>query len=60
MGYTKKDNGKACYYVIKERNDGAFDIEKRLVDFNQNLLYANLYSSDIPHKEKILKFTKAI
>lgn len=60
MGYTKKDDSKACYYVIKERNDGAFDIEKRLVDFNHNLLYANLYSSDIPHKEKVLKFTKTI
>ena len=60
MGYIRKDNGKACYYVIKERNDGAFDIEKRLVDFNQNLLYASLYSSNIPHKEKILKFTRRI
>ena len=60
MGYSRRDNGKACYYVMKERNDGAFDVEKRLVDFNQNLLYANTYSSNIPHKEKILRFIKPV
>ena len=58
MGYSKEDFGNACYYVIKEKNDGTFDIEKRLVEFNRNLLQANIVSSDIPHKEKVLKFTR--
>lgn len=58
MGQTKKDLDTACYYVLKEKCDGTFDIEKRLVDFNKNIMLANIVSSDIPHKEKILRFVR--
>ena len=58
MGQTKKDLDTACYYVLKEKCDGTFDIEKRLVDFNKNVMLANIVSSDIPHKEKILRFVR--
>ena len=58
MGHAKNDFGDACYYVLKEKCDGTFDIEKRLIDFNKNIMLANIVSSDIPHKEKILKFVK--
>ncbi len=60
MGYTRKDDGKACYYVLKERVDGGFDIEKRLVDFNRNLLFASIYASNIPYKESVLRFARTI
>lgn len=59
MGYVRRDYKNACYYVIKEKKDGTFDIEKRLVDFNRNLMLGNIISSDIPHKEKILKYVRA-
>lgn len=58
MGYGKDDLGNACYYVLKEKCDGTFEIEKRLVEFNRNVLLANIVSSDMPHKEKVLKFVK--
>lgn len=58
MGQTKKDLDTACYYVLKEKCDGTFDIEKKLVDFNKNVMLANIVSSDIPHKEKILRFVR--
>ena len=58
MGHAKNDYGDACYYVLKEKCDGSFDIEKRLVDFNKNVMLANIVSSDIPHKEKILRFVR--
>ena len=58
MGQTKKDLDTACYYVLKEKCDGTFDIEKKLVDYNKNVMLANIVSSDIPHKEKILRFVR--
>lgn len=58
MGYGKDDLGNACYYVLKEKCDGTFEIEKRLVEFNRNVLLANIISSDMPHKEKVLRFVK--
>ncbi len=58
MGYGKDDLGNACYYVLKEKCDGTFEIEKRLIEFNRNVLLANIVSSDMPHKEKVLRFVK--
>ncbi len=58
MGYNKDDNDTACYYVLKERCDGGFDIEKRLVKYNKNCLLSNIKSSSIPYKERILRYQK--
>lgn len=57
MGYNN-DSSDAVYYILKEKCDGGFEVSKRLVSFNKNLMLANIISSDIPHKEKILKFVK--
>lgn len=59
MGYSEDDLYKACYYILKEKNDGTFDIEKRLVPFNHQLLLAKIESCGIPHKDTILKYTRA-
>lgn len=56
IGYNTIDKNKACYYVLKERKDGNFDIEKVYVDYNINYLKANIATSKLPHKEKILSF----
>ena len=37
-----------------------FEIEKRLVEFNRNVLLANIISSDMPHKEKSIKDCKMV
>ena len=59
MGYKADPNDKACYYVLKERKDNTFEIEKRLVHFNRNSLLSNIYTSDIPNKSLILNFVKS-
>lgn len=59
MGFSNEKSNTACYYVLKERKDGTFDIEKRLVRYNKNILVSNILSSSIPHKEKVLKYIKA-
>ena len=58
MGYKNKDEEKACYYILKEKKDGSFDIEKKLVDFNKNRLISSIYTCGIPEKEKVLRFVK--
>lgn len=59
MGYGEDDLYKGCYYILKEKTDGTFDIEKRLVPFNHQLLHAKIESSGIPHKDTILKYARA-
>ena len=56
MGYEEDSSTTACYYILKEKKDGTFDVEKKLIKFNKNLLLSNVKSSGIPHKEKILSF----
>lgn len=58
MGYSKKDYQKACYYVLKEKRAGGFDIEMRFVDFNHSLMLSSINSSTIPHKEQVLRFVR--
>ena len=57
IGYKEDLKDMACYYVLKEKKDGTYDIEKKLVSFNRNLLLSNIKSSSIPHKEPILRMT---
>ena len=58
LGFDRFDPlDMAVYYVLKERKDGFFDIDKKYVSFNRNYLLSNIMSSSIPHKEKILEFT---
>lgn len=57
IGYKSDPKDMACYYVLKEKKDGTYDIEKRLVSFNRNVLLSNIKSSSIPHKELILRMT---
>ncbi len=59
MGFYNENSNTACYYVLKEKKDGSFDIEKRLVKYNKNILISNILSSNIPHKEKVLRYIKA-
>ena len=58
MGYGTTDpKDTACYYVLKERKDeDGYDLEQRLVRYNRNSLLSNIYTSDIPNKELILRF----
>ena len=58
MGYMDNSEDMACYYILKERKDGNFDIEKKLVDYNKNSLISNIYTCGIPEKEKVLSFIK--
>ena len=58
MGYEKDGDNTACYYVFKEKKDGSFDKEKRLVKFNKNNLMSSIYSSDLPNKDAVLRYVK--
>ena len=60
MGYGTTDpKDTACYYVLKERKDeDGYDLEQRLISYNRNSLLSNIYTSDIPNKELVLRFVK--
>ena len=60
MGYGTTDpKDTACYYVLKERKDEqGYDLEQRLIGYNRNSLLSNIYTSDIPNKELVLRFVK--
>lgn len=58
IGHKSGKNKEAYYYVLKERKDNGFDIEKRSVPYNYGYLVTNIKSSDLPHKEKILSFLR--
>lgn len=59
MGYGKDYNDTACYYVLKEKKDGGFDVEKRLVQYNRNNLISDIYTSELPDKSRILKYVNS-
>lgn len=56
MGYKSKNDDNACYYILKEKVDGTFEIERKNVKYNKELLIAKIKSCGIPHNEKILRF----
>lgn len=58
MGYEDDRDNTACYYVIKEKTDGTFDIEKRLVKFNRRNLLTNITTCGLPHKDILLRYVK--
>ena len=58
MGYENDEPDTACYYVLKERKDKTYEIEKRLVPFNRNSLLSSIYTSGLPNKELVLKYVK--
>ncbi len=58
MGYKKDMKNTACYYILREKNDGTFDIERKLVIFDRSLLLSKIDSSTLPHKNYILKMVK--
>ena len=60
IGYSETDpKNEACYYVLRERKDDlGYDFEQRYVKFNRNNLLSNIYTSDIPNKQLILRFVK--
>ena len=58
MGYENDEPDTACYYVLKERKDNTYEIEKRLVPFNKNSLLSSIYTSGLPNKELVLKYVK--
>lgn len=55
VGYDKDKRDTACYYILKEKKDGTFDIERVLVKFNKQLLTSNINSSNIPDKSFLLR-----
>lgn len=57
MGW-KIERDTACYYILKERKDGKFDIEKVTLPYNKNNLICSIKSCGLPHKDKILTFLK--
>lgn len=58
MGYEEDAPNTACYYVLKEKKTGGFELERRLIPFNKNSLLSSIYSSSLPNKEGILKYVK--
>ena len=56
MGYKGDPEDSACYYVLKEKKDGSFEMEKRLVDFNKNSLVSNIHNSGVPDKGHVLSY----
>lgn len=58
MGYEDRDVESACYYVLREKKDGNFEIERRYIPFNKNNLIASIYVSDLPNKDKPIQYVK--
>lgn len=58
IGYRSDSKDTACYYILKERKDGNFDIERKLIRFDRHKLLLNVDSSTLPHKEYLLKMIK--
>lgn len=58
MGWKTSDRSQASYYILKEKKDGTFDIEKKDVQYNKSNLILSIKSSSIPYKDKILTFLK--
>lgn len=58
MGYEEDAPDTACYYVLREKKEGGYDLEKRLVHFNKNSLLSSIYTSDIPNKDAIIRYVK--
>lgn len=56
MGYGNDNTDTACYYVLREKKDGSFDLDKRTVPFNKYSLLSSINSSSEPGKEYILKY----
>ena len=57
MGYGKTDpKDTACYYVLKERKDGSFDIENRNVPYDKNSLVSSINNSTSPEKTRALRY----
>ncbi len=56
MGYEDDPTNSACYYVLKEKKDGDFDLEKVLVPFNKNLLISDIHNSGVPNKDSVLEY----
>lgn len=59
MGFKNEPSGCACYYILKEKKEGSYDVEKVLVPFNENSLISTINSSGLPSKSKILKYINA-
>lgn len=59
IAYEEGKVESACYYVLKERKDGEFDIERRDVSFNKNDLVSNVYATNMPNKSLALSYLKA-
>lgn len=58
MGFSERDSQCACYYVLREKKDGTFDIVRRDLPFNKNNFLSNVYTSDLPEKDKVIQFVK--
>ena len=58
MGYKNDMKNTACYYILREKTGGTFDIEKKLVVFDRSLLLSKIDSSTLPHKSIILRMVK--
>ena len=56
MGYGDDVGDSACYYVLKEKKDGNFEVERRLVKFNKNSLLSNIHTSGVPDKNHVLSY----
>ena len=56
MGYENDPEDSACYYVLREKKQSGFDIEKRLVPFDRNSLIEKIYSRNIPDKKRVLTY----
>ena len=58
MGYGDDQYNSACYYVLKEKKDGGYELEKRLVKFNKNSLMSRISTSSLPEKEAVMNYVK--
>ena len=48
----------ACAVVLKEKNDGTFDMEPIAIPFNKESMMGKIYSSNMPSKSKALMYTR--
>ena len=60
MGYKGNEDKKvATYYILKEKISGGYDIIRKNVEYDRDNMIANINSSNMPGRTRVLEFVKA-
>ena len=56
IGFTPREINTAYYLILKEKKNGGFDIERKLITYNRDNLIEKVNNSNMPGKETLKKY----